>query len=450
MSEQELPLNADQLKAIEICQGFLGSTSEKYMVLEGPGGTGKTFTIKRLVRTLDEYHKTRKILGLKGKTKLPVFFTATTNKACEALSSALEDLNAVVDTGSIPTMNPEVKTIHSFLGLTMMPHPEDPRKSILGDREPGKIISDCIIVIDEASYIDDDMMEWLELKLGKNVKVIFVGDPAQLKAANSTKMPAFFSGFRKASLTIVERFENDTVISDFSIELRKRILAEEWRIPPIPVDGKHIIRLDRLAYDQLMFKDMSHPDWMFSTSKFLAFRNKRIQEYNKGLNGAISGTRSFQKGDYAVNNHYVSGTKKSGNIGTDRMVFIDAMERNIRFDIEGYDMYLDGNDDRVFFLPDDHTAIIKVQRKFFKAYEKDPDSASGALAIKNLNSVKDTWVDLRPVYAQTIYKSQGSTFRRVYIDLADIGFCGDTETKMRMLYVACTRARKQLFITGDL
>ena len=88
MSE-DVKLNADQESAIQIMHGFLGSSTEQFMVLEGAGGTGKTFVLKHFVRTLHDFHKTRRLLGLKGKTGLPINFTATTNN-CTADCSPLE------------------------------------------------------------------------------------------------------------------------------------------------------------------------------------------------------------------------------------------------------------------------------------------------------------------------------------------------------------------------
>lgn len=433
-------LNVGQKAAIEIAHGFLSSTAENYMVIEGAGGTGKTFVAKHLVESLDAYHKTREILGLKGKGKLPVFFTATTNKACEALSQALDGKYSV-------------QTIHSHLRLTLAEDPNDPRKEVLIERDPGFMIGKALLFIDEASYVDDELMAYIIQKSTKDTKVIFMGDPAQLKNANSTRMPAFDSGFRRAELTQIERYGEDTPIFKLGVELRKRILDGDFRIPPCPVDGKHIVWLPRDKFDALMQQDMKDPDWTYSTSKFLAFRNKCVQRYNKNLNEVISGTRNFVAGDYAVNNHHVSGTKTSGSIGTDRMVFIDAIKPATEFDVPGFDVYLDGKSGRRFFLPGDHSRIEQKAGYFIRKYQAacaNDDFENADNYIKAAQTIKNTWVDLRPVYAQTVYKAQGSTFRRVYIDLADIGACPNKETQMRMLYVACSRAQKQLFLTGDI
>lgn len=453
MSDVQVPLNPDQEKAIEIMHGFLSSTSERFMVLEGAGGTGKTFVIKHFVRTLHDYHKTRKLLGLKGKSNLPIYFTATTNKACEAMEIQLRNLNASVTGDDEIELNPVVKTIHSFLGLTMAPDPTNPRKDVLADRDWQFNAGKSIVFIDEASYIDEELWDWIQKKTNKDTKVIFVGDPAQLTNGDSNTLPAFESGFRKAELRIVERFDTDTPIFKLATELRTRILAKDFRVPPCPIDGKHIVWLPRPVFDRLMVKDMTSEDWTFTTSKFLAYRNDRIQKYNKGINNLSTGTREFQAGDYAVNNHYVSGSKGSkgtGGIRTDGMVYIDALAKSVEHGEDGFYVWLDGDDRRKFFMPNDHKAKAKIINRLYKDYEKSGNSKEGNAYLHQMNLVKNTWVDLRPVFAQTINKSQGSTYRRVYIDLADIGFCRSKEMLMRLLYVACSRAQKQLFLTGDL
>lgn len=437
----EIVLNEGQKACIKQVHGFLGSSAETFMVIDGAGGTGKTTVAKHIVKTLHEYHKTRALLGFKGKTELKVAFTATTNKACEALRFALGGPGEVVQ---------DVPTIHSFLRLIMAENPVT-MKDELTDSDPNLRLGKMLVFIDEASYIDEELMAYIEAKVTPGeTKVIFMGDPAQLKSAGSKRMPVFDNGtYRRAVLTKVERFDESTPIHDLAVKLRELILAGDFRIPKCPIDGKHIIWLPRPQFDRLMLSDMSSNDWSYSTSKFLAYRNKRVQQYNKGLYEHIQGSRNFRAGDYAVNNHFVSGTKASGGIGTDRMVFIDAIEPTVELDVPGHWVYLDGQDKRKFFLPDDHNAIVRMQRRYFRLMERAENEHDEHVAREHFKKIKNTWIDLRPIYSQTVYKAQGSTFRRVFIDLADLGYCPDPEQRMRMLYVACSRARKQLFLTGD-
>jgi exodeoxyribonuclease V len=58
-------------------------------------------------------------------------------------------------------------------------------------------------------------------------------------------------------------------------------------------------------------------------------------------------------------------------------------------------------------------------------------------------------VDLRAVFAQTVNKSQGSTYDKVFFDLDDLKKCHNGNTLARLLYVGTSRARHQCFFVGD-
>jgi ATP-dependent exoDNAse (exonuclease V) alpha subunit len=76
-----------------------------------------------------------------------------------------------------------------------------------------------------------------------------------------------------------------------------------------------------------------------------------------------------------------------------------------------------------------------------------------ARAMKDFNliaEIENSWIDLRGAYAQTINKAQGSTYDRVYIDLDDVSGCRNKNQLARMLYVGVSRAKYQVFLTGDL
>ena len=62
----------------------------------------------------------------------------------------------------------------------------------------------------------------------------------------------------------------------------------------------------------------------------------------------------------------------------------------------------------------------------------------------------ETWIDLRAQHACTIDKSQGSTYAQVFIDLDDIAKCNISSQVARMCYVAVSRARHKVYLTGDL
>jgi hypothetical protein len=65
-------------------------------------------------------------------------------------------------------------------------------------------------------------------------------------------------------------------------------------------------------------------------------------------------------------------------------------------------------------------------------------------------AIQDSIADIRPPYACTVHKSQGSTYKRVLIDLNDIGRCNVPDQVARMMYVAISRASEEVILYGKL
>ena len=70
--------------------------------------------------------------------------------------------------------------------------------------------------------------------------------------------------------------------------------------------------------------------------------------------------------------------------------------------------------------------------------------------FENYHIAKELFADLRPSHACTVHKSQGSTYKTVYIDLGDIGSCYEANAVARMLNTAISRASERLVLFGEL
>jgi exodeoxyribonuclease-5 len=60
--------------------------------------------------------------------------------------------------------------------------------------------------------------------------------------------------------------------------------------------------------------------------------------------------------------------------------------------------------------------------------------------------LKETFHAIRPSYAITSHRSQGSSYQIVFVDRMDIMLNKTRREAFRSLYVACTRARKEVHI----
>lgn len=172
-----------------------------------------------------------------------------------------------------------------------------------------------------------------------------------------------------------------------------------------------------------------------STSRILASKNNTVNKYNNTLFKAKHNRSYFDKGDKVINNRYVKG------IGTDEIVtIIETPTKFKQFDVDGYLYTIRANSGTMqVFMPDK----ISMTNKIVKAFADNRDWQS-------VQKIQETWVDLRPHFACTIHKSQGSTFDEVYIDLNDFKTERDLKQLARLLYVAVSRAKRKVTLTGDI
>ena len=105
------------------------------------------------------------------------------------------------------------------------------------------------------------------------------------------------------------------------------------------------------------------------------------------------------------------------------------------------------------FLPDnykDAKILMKKLAKEANSKEIQNDPKRKKELWEEYFNIKDTWLDLRSQYASTVHKAQGSSYDKVFIDLDDIGRCNIASDVARMLYVAISRAKKKVILSGTL
>lgn len=410
-----ITLTNDQQNALEAFGRFMTDPTESVFVLSGYSGTGKTTLVKTLLEQMPNFMKTYHLLNPKAN-EYQIELTATTNKAAENFSQL---------------SGKEVNTIHSYLGLrvntnyetgvtTLVPRSMEPKHGIL-------------LFIDEASYVDINLLR-LIFKLTKDCKIVFIGDPAQLTPIKSSGTPVFTARFPGAHLSQVVRQAEGNPIVDLSTKFRETVNSGEFF--SFTPDGQSIKYLERNDFNKAIEAEFTRPDWKYQDSKVLAWTNKCTIGYNHAVRDHVKGNPNFCVGDYAVCNKYVQVGNKS--IKTDQLVQITGISPDTsEYDVVGNQFTLD-NCISVFMPKSlaDKNALIKKAR--------------AAEQFSIVERADNQWIDLRAAYAQTVNKSQGSTYDRVFIDLDDIKECNSGDQIARLLYVGVSRARQQVFLTGDI
>ena len=413
-----LTLTADQQAAQEAFYKFLVDPIETVFVLEGYAGCGKSTLVTYLIERVDGVLCAASLID-KTLPDYEIVLTATTNKAAEALAGI--------------TKRP-VKTIHSYLSLRVKNDYASGNSTLVPATADKKY--NALIFIDEASMADSHLLK-LIFSTTQNCKIVFIGDRAQLLQVKASAAPVFEAKFTGAKLEQVVRQVAGNPIIDLATKFRETVKTGQFF--SFKPDGNAIKHLSREEFNQEIIKEFTRKDWHFSDSKILAWTNKKVIQYNQALTNLVQGTPELQIGDYAICNSYVRAS--SGlPIKTDQMVYITGVEDNvIRAGVMGKNYTMDYSSSLVSFMPNDE-ADRKSRLKQAKA-END---------YSTIAEIEESWIDLRAAFACTINKSQGSTFDRVYIDLDDIRRCNSGDQIARMMYVACSRARHQVILVGDL
>lgn len=413
-------LNPEQKIAKDRLISYLNSTTENRIILTGGGGTGKSYTISQVKSDLDKLLKLSAVIDSTKVNQRQWIFSATTNKAKQAIQMYLP--------------NQEVTTIHSLLGLRPFRGNLTKSKNFTNG-----ISNNSIIVIDEASYIDNKLLSFIDELVPKSVKVIYVGDANQLTPVKSTTCPVFHQGYEELKLTTLVRQTNAPLIGELSSEFKEYIESNgKLDFPKISLSNE-ISHMSSQDFNALIEKVFIQDNGLTLHNRVLAGTNAVVNKHNTHLFGLANGRTELVAGDTVVSNNYVKGIK------TDEEVIILSKSPYLSsiancsgtiFSIQSMTHSTD------VYVPDSHKKASKAVTDILDA----PESIDKVEALELYTAM----ADLRPMYASTIHKSQGSTFENVYIDLGSLSYVRDKVALARLLYVAISRASKHVYLTGDI
>lgn len=405
---EKLVLSPCQEKARELFNEWLEGDNQ-FFVLTGSPGRGKSFMTNLLMEDVQNY------LG-----GVELFRTATTNKAAKVIADF---------------SNEETMTIHSLLGLRVKNDFKTGRTTLIRSAD-SKVISNAFILVDEISMVDDAMLKAWDDGTYK-CRFLLVGDKDQLAPVNQHKPPVFHLGYTQFELKTVMRQSRDSYINALAEQLKETINTGKFL--PIHADGKDVIQVDGQQFQEIInnkFAEDVAPDRF----KVVCWKNDTVRAYNDYIRGRHKDEKHFTVGETVVTNQPImqgSGTVYS----TDEFAEICEVTEGTEFDVSGY-WYRLNRGCRVFQASN--------QQEVKNRLKELANEAKNGGQWSRYFQAKEFFSDLRPVHACTAYKSQGSSYNSVFIDLSDIGECRQWEQVARMLYVAITRAKYKVYLYGEL
>jgi ATP-dependent exoDNAse (exonuclease V) alpha subunit len=463
-------LNKSQKESLKKLITFMNDYQNKFFILKGSAGTGKTTVISQLLK--EERFKNLKIA-----------FSATTNKAVSVLKEFTKTTNNKY----------AFLTIHKLLNIK--------RKIDKDGKEVFNIIEDNkklikslsiyyydIIIIDECSMLSNEIICTLfKLKNFKG-KIIFIGDSAQLPPVNEKTYLFEDENILSYELNEIMRYKGEIVnlankVRDLVFDENTKIKFNKYRCDNIKISKKFDIWFSSYI-DNLKNNFDENLD---NLPICLTYTNKQTDYINNQVRKVIfeENNKRFVKNDIIIfNNYYYLKKNKVSYYTSQKTKIIDSEETYLEINYSNpiddevkNDLILNKFDkifnsvklkvwklkmlsgDIIYLIhediKDDYNELIESLKikiiKFRKFLNKITGKCSDKLMETTWSYLYDTYIDIFADisygYCITTHKSQGSTFKDVYVDMNNIILKNKNQIESyRCLYTAITRTSEKLNI----
>ncbi len=251
--------NAQQIDALNEMDRFMKS-NETSMTLSGYAGTGKTSLMEMIAK--------------KGqKQNRPVMFCATTNKAAAVLNDRVSKAGFKASTlNKVFGINVEVDSSKAYNARNLV--------NVLKDVD---IMPGTTIIIDEASMINEENYKILnDIAKEHRLKIIYVGDEAQLAPVNEDKISKVFrNGEGKViRLTQVERTDDNAILKEATAIRNGEPLSKVSSFNSKGEGVAYISSQHQEAINEVIDKYVKGLKQNPNYFRILAYTNKAVTAYN--------------------------------------------------------------------------------------------------------------------------------------------------------------------------
>ena len=357
-------MNEQQIAAVMKC------LQKRISLLVGGPGTGKTYTIKRIINLVKRI-----------RPATTIALMAPTGKAASRM---------------IEMIGMTATTIHAALGIAE------------GDdlmHKDGMKLEKDLVIVDEASMIDEKLFSYFVRHVGKNTQIILVGDTGQLPSVDAGNL----------------LYELSKLIT--KAELTK--ICRQDKMSPIVLNAHHIRNreFDKIEFDDKEFKFIETKDVV----------NTAVELYEKYVK------------EYGPENVMILSPQHNRN-GVDQInLLLQQHNSNDVVYVPPRTKRKFKKDDRVIQLKNDKKLKIhngdqgRVVGAFDKGIEVLFDGAEEETEISDFDNIE-------LAYSITVHKSQGSE-SDIVIMLFNKSHIFTLSNKL--IYTALTRTKQKFIAIGD-
>ena len=462
----------DQKKAIDGIIDFIAApfNPAKYIIgLTGAGGTGKTFITKYIINHCKYSNSVIKC-------------TSSTHKACRVFSQAIGGKN--------------VDTIQSTFGLRLDLRLEDfnPSAPQFNPMSKPKLDNIKLLIIDEASMLPAKLVTYICNQCKPlDIKILFIGDAYQLAPVNENKSIAFDRCYEVYNLTQVVRQASNNPITNLLNLLRYDIKHKTYRF--LEYISKNIGNTNynefnegfticnRKDFQNLIDRSFNDEEYTKNIDMYriIAYTNNCVSGWNNYIRNNIirdADKNIITKNDLIMSYETIVDEFMQVVINNSEEYIINDIVNFVddKYGFKGFlikfQLVHGGNITRPLFIIDHRDKFtISMYHKVITDLINSAKFANGGTRVskwKEYYNFKKKYLiaaniidrfgktlhnrDIDYGFAITAHKSQGSTYDNVFIDVNNIVFdknnkpYSDHDDMLRRLYVACSRAKKELVL----
>jgi exodeoxyribonuclease-5 len=445
-----ITFNEEQYEGIKKIRVWLKADGKIFFTLAGYAGTGKSTCIKKI---LDDYG-------------YGVVVSAPTHKAKKVIMN---------------TTGEEGQTLHALLGLRPDVdldnfNPNDPKFNPIAQ---AKITDYNFVIIDEASMINLELFELiLEKTRTTRVKVLFMGDPAQIPPIGEKESVVFTqTDIDIHWLTKIER-QNDTNPLAFVYDALRNNLDRhdggfERRTNVNHLGEGITFTINKSEFRNAVIQKYMSEEFKIDCDfvKLIAWKNDTIMASNQVIRNILFGKKTdiVEVGDILMGYRSVSGARNRYNIIENSADYRIVEKSELRINSSGIKGFvvkiredlakkkykfqevfiIDANEfDNLHRYAEMHDFFRDMGKSNKKLWDKYYEFRRNNLLMKTIDVHRDGQArnredvinkDLDYGFAITCHKAQGSTYQHVMVMENDINCNWVTKEKNQIKYVALTR-----------
>lgn len=424
----------------------LNALFNNFSIITGGAGTGKTYTVARLVLIFS------KVFSLSVDQ---IELVAPTGKAANRLiESFQQELSLFTGNDALTERakvlkNMQSKTLHRLLKI-------DPTTGIPRFNKQHKLPTK-VLIIDEASMIDISLMHKVIEALEHDTKLILVGDANQLPSVESGSLlsdlvlhpKSGMSSDRKHVLTHLypELNESELLLSELSVtddayNYVSRLTASRRSSKTIQTFAESILNGQlptQLYYSETADVGLLIQDFSDKATSLKSIVNKYVLPHFVDIQQADSLPEAFNK----LKSYAFLSPFREGPFGVNAINALVEEALSVQFShvkvaqlYKGMPIMILQNDYQLGLFNGDVGIIWPNEQGKLTAYFASQDAQFSAVPLFGLPSIQAT-------YAMTIHKTQGSEYQELDLLLPPQG---EDFLSRELVYTGVTRAKRKVVI----